>query len=84
MNNKLEGHRNKVLELASKGNSNQSNISKILDEYKKCLADITSILKKHGKSLLMRKTRRKIQTLSLAKECHTMKLELLTNATVVE
>ena len=28
--------------------------------------------------------REKIQALSLAKECYSMKLELLTNATVVE
>ena len=40
--------------------------------------------KKHGIQHSKQKTREKIQALSLAKECYSMKLELLTNATVVE
>src|ERR671938_311326 len=40
--------------------------------------------KKHGIQQIKRMTREKIQALSLAKECYSMKLELLTNATVVD
>ena len=115
MNSKLEWHRNKVLELASKGNS-QSDISKILrisqptvnrdlsylrrqakkkmkeyinqklpDEYEKCLVGLTSILKKAWNITSNAKNKReKIQTLSLAKDCYGMKLELLTHATVTD
>jgi hypothetical protein len=35
-------------------------------------------------AILTRQEREKIQALSLAKECYSMKLELLTNATVVD
>ena len=115
MNNKLEWRRNKVLELASKGN-NQSDISKILQisqstvnrdlsyirrqakdkikeyidqklphEYEKCLVGLTSILKEAWNTATNTEDKReKIQALSLAKECYGMKLDLLTNATVVD
>jgi hypothetical protein len=58
---------------------------KLPDEYEKCLVGLTAILKEAwiaaGQSL---DRREKIQALSLAKECYSMKLELLTNATVVD
>ncbi|MFL6362244.1 MAG: hypothetical protein ACJ709_02230 [Nitrososphaeraceae archaeon] len=41
--------------------------------------------KKHGIQNRIQKIKReKIQALSLAKECYSMKLDLLTNATVVD
>src|ERR671931_1428619 len=41
--------------------------------------------KKHGiQHRIQRIKREKIQALSLAKECYSMKLDLLTNATVVD
>ena len=40
--------------------------------------------KKHGIQQIKRMTREKIQALSLAKDCYSMKLDLLTNATVVD
>jgi ribosomal protein L7Ae-like RNA K-turn-binding protein len=41
--------------------------------------------KKHGIQHIIQKIKReKIQALSLAKDCYSMKLELLTNATVVD
>lgn len=55
------------------------------EEYEKCLVGITSILREAWTASQDTKDKReKIQALSLAKECYAMKLELLTNATVVE
>jgi DeoR/GlpR family transcriptional regulator of sugar metabolism len=112
----LEWRRAKVLELMSKGETNQSEIARILhvdrsticrdvdylrqqakeniaryiderlpEEYEKCLVGLNSILKE---AWAMSQTENikgdKIKALSLAKECYAMKLELLTNATVVD
>jgi hypothetical protein len=55
------------------------------DEYEKCMAGINSILKEAWiTSQNTEDKREKIQALSLAKECYSMKLDLLTNATVVD
>ena len=55
------------------------------NEYEKCLVGITSILKEAwNTSQNTEDKREKIQALSLAKECYSMKLDLLTNATVVD
>ncbi len=65
------------------------NIRKYIDErlpqeYEKCLVGLNSIVKEAwGTSQQAQDRREKIQALSLAKECYAMKLELLTNATVV-
>jgi hypothetical protein len=113
----LEWRRAKVLELMSKGETNQSEIARILqvdrsiicrdvaylrqqakeniaryvderlpEEYEKCLVGLNSILKE---AWTMSQTEDsvksdKIKALALAKECYAMKLELLTNATVVD
>jgi len=56
----------------------------LLEEYEKCLVGITSILKEAWTtSQTTENKREKIHALSLAKECYSMKLDLLTNATVV-
>jgi hypothetical protein len=53
--------------------------------YEKCLVGLTEILRKAwNTSYHTEDKREKIQALSLAKECYSMKLELLTNATVVD
>ena len=57
----------------------KSNIRRYIDErlpeeYEKCLVGLTAILREAWK----------IQALSLAKDCYSMKLDLLTNATVVD
>ena len=68
----------------------KENIRKYIDErlpeeYEKCLVGLTAIQREawiaaeHAKDV-----REKVQALSLAKDCYGMKLELLTNATVVE
>ncbi len=66
------------------------NIKKYIDErlpeeYEKCLVGLNAIVKEAGNTSQQTKDRReKIQALSLAKECYGMKLDLLTNATVVD
>jgi hypothetical protein len=66
------------------------NIRKYIDErlpeeYEKCLVGLNAILREAWTtSQQARQEREKIQALSLAKECYSMKLDLLTNATVVD
>ncbi len=68
----------------------KNNIKKYIDErlpeeYEKCLVGLNSIVKEAWSTSQQTQDRReKIQALSLAKECYAMKLELLTNATVVD
>jgi hypothetical protein len=104
------------MELLSKGESNQSEIARVLqvdksiicrdiaylrlqakdnikryiderlpEEYEKCLIGLNAIAKEAcntGQNTEDKKE--KIQALSLAKECYSMKLDLLTNATVID
>jgi len=66
------------------------NIGKYIDEklpheYEKCLVGLNAIVKEAWTTSQQTQDRReKIQALSLAKDCYAMKLELLTNATVVD
>jgi hypothetical protein len=68
----------------------KSNIRRYIDErlpeeYEKCLVGLTVILREAWNTSQQTEDRReKIQALSLAKDCYSMKLELLTNATVVD
>jgi hypothetical protein len=68
----------------------KSNIRTYIDErlpeeYEKCLIGLTAILREAWNTSQQTEDRReKIQALSLAKECYSMKLDLLTNATVVD
>jgi hypothetical protein len=68
----------------------KSNIKRYIDErlpeeYEKCLVGLTAILKEAWNTAANSEDKReKLQALSLAKECYSMKLELLTNATVVD
>jgi hypothetical protein len=55
------------------------------EEYEKCLVGLTAILREAWNTSQQAEDRReKIQALLLAKDCYSMKLELLTNATVVD
>jgi hypothetical protein len=105
------------MELMSKGETNQSEIARILqvdrsivcrdvaylrqqakenitryvderlpEEYEKCLVGLNSILKEVWSMSQTDDNVKsdKIRALALAKECYAMKLELLTNATVVD
>ena len=116
MQQQIEWRRAKVMELLSKGESNQSEIARILqvdksiicmdiaylrqqskhnirryldetlpEEYEKCLVGLTAITKEAWNTAQSTEDKReKIQALSLAKECYSMKLDLVTNATVVD
>ncbi|MFL6401054.1 MAG: hypothetical protein ACJ72J_15940 [Nitrososphaeraceae archaeon] len=54
------------------------------EEYEKCLVGLTAILREAWNTQQTEYKREKIHALSLAKECYSMKLDLLTNATVVD
>ena len=55
------------------------------EEYEKCLVGLNAITKEAWNTAHNTEDKReKIQALSLAKECYSMKLDLLTNATVVD
>jgi hypothetical protein len=55
------------------------------EEYEKCLVGLTAITREAWNTAQNTEDRReKIQALSLAKECYSMKMDLLTNATVVD
>jgi hypothetical protein len=68
----------------------KQNIKKYIDEilpeeYEKRMVGLTSVSREAWtKPSKAEDKREKLQALSLAKECYSMKLELLTNATVVE
>ncbi|MFL6398260.1 MAG: hypothetical protein ACJ72J_01595 [Nitrososphaeraceae archaeon] len=71
-------------------NEAKSNIKKYIDErlpeeYEKCLVGLNAITKEAWNTAQNTEDKReKIQALSLAKDCYSMKLDLLTNATVVD
>jgi hypothetical protein len=68
----------------------KENIKRYIDErlpeeYEKCIVGLTAITKEAWNTAHDPEYKReKIQALSLAKECYSMKLDLLTNATVVD
>src|ERR687887_1639401 len=71
-------------------NQAKANIKKYIDErlpeeYEKCLVGLNAITKEAWNTAHNTEDKReKIQALSLAKECYSMKMDLLTNATVVD
>jgi hypothetical protein len=71
-------------------NQAKTNIKKYIDErlpeeYEKCLVGLAAITKEVWNTAQNTEDKReKIQALSLAKECYSMKLDLLTYATVVD
>src|SRR5918911_3234065 len=77
-------------DLAYLRNQAKDNIKKYIDErlpeeYEKCLVGLTAITKEAWNTAANTEDmREKIQALSLAKDCYSMKMDLLTNATVVD
>jgi hypothetical protein len=71
-------------------NQAKTNIKRYIDErlpeeYEKCLVGLNAITREVWNTANNTEDKReKIQALSLAKECYSMKLDLLTNATVVD
>jgi hypothetical protein len=60
-------------------------LTKGCQKSEKCLVGLTAITKEAWNTAANTEDKReKIHALSLAKECYSMKLELLTNATVVD
>jgi hypothetical protein len=68
----------------------KTNIKRYIDErlpeeYEKCLVGLNAITKEAWNTANDTEDKKeKLQALSLAKECYSMKLDLLTNATVVD
>ena len=74
-----------ILRQQAKENIKRYIDQRLPEEYEKCLVGITAILKEAwNTSQQAQDKREKIQALFLAKECYSMKLDLLTNATVVD
>jgi predicted transcriptional regulator len=74
-----------LLRLQSKENIKKYVDELLPEEYEKCLVGLNAILREAWTTSYQTEDKReKIQALSLAKECHSMKLELLTNATLVD
>jgi hypothetical protein len=74
-----------ILRQQAKENIKRYIDERLPEEYEKCLVGLTAILREAwNTSQQAQDKREKIQALSLAKECYSMKLELLTNATVVD
>jgi predicted membrane chloride channel (bestrophin family) len=71
-------------------NQAKDNIKKYIDErlpeeYEKCMVELNAITREAWNTAQQTEDKReKIQALSLAKECYSTKLDLLTNATVVD
>jgi Trp operon repressor len=71
-------------------NQSKTNIKKYIDErlpeeYEKCLVGLNAITREAWNTAQDTEDKReKIQALSLAKECYSMNLALLTNATAVD
>jgi hypothetical protein len=75
-----------ALNQQSKENIKKYVDEKLPNEYEKCLVGLTAILRESWDMAQQPDIdrREKIQALALAKECYTTKLELLTNANVVD
>jgi predicted transcriptional regulator len=71
-------------------NQAKTNIKRYIDEklpeeYEKCLVGLNAVTREAWNTAQNTEDKgEKIQALSLAKECYSMKLDLLTNATVVD
>jgi hypothetical protein len=73
------------LEEEAKDNIKRYIDERLPEEYEKCLVGLNAITREAWNTADNTEDKReKIHALSLAKECYSMKLELLTNATVVD
>jgi predicted transcriptional regulator len=68
----------------AKANTKRYIDERLPEEYERCLVGLNAITKEEAWNTAQNTEdkREKIQALSLAKECYSMKLDLLTNATV--
>ena len=74
-----------ILRQQAKENIKRYIDERLPEEYEKCLVGLNAITKEAWNTAQQTEYKKeKIQALSLAKECYSMKLDLLTNATVVD
>ncbi|MFL6348317.1 MAG: hypothetical protein ACJ72X_08500 [Nitrososphaeraceae archaeon] len=74
-----------ILRQQAKENIKRYIDERLPEEYEKCLVGLNAITKEAWNTAQQTEDRReKIQALSVARECYSMKLDLLTNATVVD
>jgi predicted transcriptional regulator len=74
-----------ILRQRAKANIKRYIDERLPEEYEKCLVGLTAITREAWNTASNTEDEReKIQALSLAKECYSMKLELLTSATMVD
>jgi predicted transcriptional regulator len=74
-----------ILRQQAKQNIKRYIDERLPEEYEKCLVGLNAITREAWNTAQDTEDKReKIQALSLAKECYSMKLELLTNASVVD
>jgi transposase len=74
-----------ILRQQAKDNIKRYIDERLPEEYEKCLVGLNATTKEAwNTSQNTEDKREKIQALSLAKDCYSMKLDLLTNATVVD
>jgi predicted transcriptional regulator len=74
-----------ILRQQAKANIKRYIDKRLPEEYEKCMVGLNAITKEAGTTSQHTEDKReKVQALSLAKECYCMKLDLLTNATVVD
>jgi len=74
-----------ILRQQAKENIKRYIDERLPEEYEKCLVGLNAITREAWSTAQdTSEKREKIQALSLAKECYSIKLDLLTNATVVD
>jgi predicted transcriptional regulator len=74
-----------ILREQAKANIKRYIDERLPEEYEKCLVGLNAITREAWNTAQSTEDKREnIQALSLAKECYSMKLDLLTNATVVD
>jgi hypothetical protein len=74
-----------ILRQQAKANIKRYIDERLPEEYEKCLVGLNAITREAWNTAQSTEDKReKIQALSLAKECYSMKLDLLTNATVID
>jgi predicted transcriptional regulator len=74
-----------ILRQQAKANIKRYIDERLPEEYEKCLVGLNAITREAWNTAQNTEDKReKIQALSLAKECYSMKLDLLTNTTVVD
>jgi hypothetical protein len=75
-----------ILRQRAKENIEKYVNERLPEEYEKCLIGLTAILREawHMSNQTDIENKEKIQALSLAKECYTTKMDMLTNVTVVD